>query len=305
MDNLLLFFSLPMLLSALRLSIPLGLAAVGTTVIEKSGVINLGVEGVMLLGAFSAVVGTYFTGNPWLGMLTACAIGAIIGAGYAVLVLKFKSNQSVSGIGFNIFAAGFTIVATRAIWRTEGMSVSVSRIDDIRVPFLADLPGVGKLFDKVSPYLLFTLLIVAAVWFFLYRTRQGLRLRAIGQNRMAAETAGIPVTRYTCIAIVVSCMLCSLGGSYLSIVHTDSFVKNMVAGRGYMAIAANIFGKNHPIGAYLASFVFAYAQAMRISLNVSIPDQFVQMLPYVITLIFLVIIAVNDKRAARRQFLNH
>lgn len=296
MDILLRLFSPELLMSTLRLSIPLTLAAVGATICERSGVINLGIEGMMLLGAFSGVLGIHLTGNPFMGVVFAILGGILSGLLYAVLVLQFKANQSVSGIGLNIFAAGLTVVLTRAVWDTDGLSGSIDQIPNFDLPILSAIPGIGIIFRKQSPYFYLTLLVVFAAWWFLYRTKQGLRLRAIGQHAEAASTVGIPVNKYRYLAIVTCGILCSLGGSYLSIVQNNRFVNDMVAGRGFMALAANIFGGMHPVGSWLASLIFAFAQAVRINLKVDIPPQFLSMMPYVLTLTVLLLIGLKNRR---------
>lgn len=288
-------------LSAIRLTIPLALAALGTTIIEKSGVINLGVEGVMLFGAFFAVLGSHLTGSPFIGMLFAIVIGAILGLLYAVLTLHFNANQSVTGIGLNVFATGFTLVLTRLVWGTEGLSGSVTPMPSFSIPVLSEIPILSLFFKDQSIYFYITIALVIGTWWFLYKMKHGLRLRAIGLHSRAAETVGIPVEKYRYIAITVSCILCSLGGSYLSIVQNSRFVNDMVAGRGFMAIAANIFGGEHPVGSLLASFIFAFAQALRINIDVNIPDQMLQMLPYVLTLVVLFLMAIRKKVARRKM----
>ncbi len=301
MENLTYLFTSDMLLSTLRLSIPLALAAVGATICERSGVINLGVEGMMLLGAFSGVVGIHLTGNPYMGFVAAVLVGALTGLLYAVLVLRYDANQSVSGIGLNVFAGGLTIVLTRAIWKTEGLSGNIQQIPSVTIPVLSNIPVVGLFFKDQSPYLYLTGLVVIAAWLFMYRTKQGLRLRAIGEHAEAASTVGINVKAYQYRAIIVCGILCSLGGSYLSIVQNNRFVKDMVAGRGFMALAANIFGGNHPIGSLVSSLIFAFAQAIRINLEVNIPNQILQMLPYVLTMVVLLIIGLKDLRTYKKK----
>lgn len=294
MDNLSILFSDTMLMSAIRLSIPLGLAAVGTTICEKTGVINLGIEGMMLLGAFTAVLGVHLSGNPYMGVFISILAGMLVGLFYALIVIKFNSDQSVSGIGLNIFASGITVVSTRAIWKSDGLSGEVLQVPNITIPLLSDIPVIGVFFKNQSPYLYATIIIVCLSYYMIYKTKIGLRLRSIGSNKEAAMAAGINVKKYTYVAIMICGMLCALGGSYISIVQNNRFVNNMVAGRGFMAIAANIFGNNNPIGSYLSSFLFAFAQALRINLNVNIPDQFLQMLPYVATLLVLTLIYLKN-----------
>ena len=186
-----------------------------------------------------------------------------------------------------MLASGLTIVLCRAIWETDGISASVTQIPAVTIPGLNKSPLLGALFDKQSPYLYFTLIIVIISWYILYRTKIGLRLRTIGDHPKAAATAGINVTKYRYTAVILCGMLCGLGGSFLSIVQSNLFVKDMVAGRGYMALAAMIFGGWNPAGSFFASLLFAFAQAIRINLTLDIPEQFVQMLPYLLTLLVL------------------
>ena len=287
MENLQQLFSMNMVLATLRMAIPLTLASIGGTLCERSGIINLGIEGMMLSGAFGAVVGTHVTGNPWLGVLFAIVIGGLCGLLHAVLCIKFRTNQSVSGVGINILASGLTIVLCRAIWDSDGISGSVAQVPPITIPVLNKIPILGALFEKQSPYLYITVLIVLISWYVMYRTKIGLRLRTIGDHPKAAATAGINVTKYRYVAVIICGMLCGLGGSFLSIVQSNLFVKDMVAGRGYMALAATIFGGWNPAGSFFASLLFAFAQAIRINLTLNIPEQFVQMLPYVLTMLVL------------------
>lgn len=296
MDSILSVFSGGILLLTLRLAIPIILASVGETFCERSGVMNLGIEGIMLMGAISGVIGSYTTGSPWLGMLIALLAGGLLGFIYAVICVKFKADQVVSGIGINMLASGLTIVMVHVIWKRDGMSDTVAQIENVTVPFLKDIPVVGGLFRNQSPFIYITLIIVAAGWYIMYKTKIGLRLRAIGDHPQAAETVGINVTRYRYICVTLCGLLAGMAGSYLSIVQNNLFVQEMVAGRGFMAIAANIFGGWNPLGSMVASLIFAFAQALRLNLSdLNIPDQFIQMLPYVLTLAVLVAVAKKAK----------
>ncbi|HWR18944.1 MAG TPA: ABC transporter permease [Clostridia bacterium] len=288
MDNLEYLFSFNIVLTTLRFAIPLTLAAIGATLCERSGVINLGVEGMMLIGAFGGVLGTYISGSPWFGVLFAILTGALMGLVHAVLSIRYKTNQTVSGVGINILAQGLTVVLARVVWKTDGITGSVEQLPNMSISLLKDIPVLGALFKDQSPFLYLMLLIVFSTWFFMYKTKGGLRLRAIGDHPQAASTAGINVKKYRYIAVTVCGMLCGMAGAYLSIVQNNLFVNNMVAGRGFMALAANIFGGWNPLGSFLASLLFAFAQAIRINLSLPIPDQFVQMVPYVLTLLVLV-----------------
>ena len=288
MDNLQYIFSFNIILTTLRFAIPLTLAAVGATICERSGIINLGVEGMMLVGAFGGVLGTHLTGSPWLGMLFSIACGGLVALLHAVLSIRYHTNQTVSGVGINILAVGLTVVLTRVVWGTDGISGTVNQLGTMSIPLLKEIPVIGALFTDQSPFLFLTVLIVFAAWFFMYRTKAGLHLRAIGDHPRAAATVGINVRKYRYWAVVVCGMLCGMAGAYLSIVQNNLFVNNMVAGRGFIALAANIFGGWNPLGSFLASLLFAFAQALRINLSLPIPDQFVQMVPYALTLVVLI-----------------
>jgi len=295
MDNLQYIFSFNIVLTTLRFAIPLTLAAVGATICERSGIINLGVEGMMLVGAFGGVLGTHLTGSPWLGVLFSIFCGGLIALLHAMLSIRYRTNQTVSGVGINILSVGLTVVLTRVVWGTDGISGTVKQLGTMSIPLLKDIPVLGALFSDQSPFLYLTLIIVFAAWFFMYRTKAGLRLRAIGDHPRAAATVGINVRKYRYFAVVACGMLCGMAGAYLSIVQNNLFVNNMVAGRGFIALAANIFGGWNPLGSFLASLLFAFAQALRINLSLPIPDQFVQMVPYALTLIVLVVVGRKAK----------
>lgn len=280
----------------LQLSVPIVLGALCGTIAERGGIILLGVEGMMLMGAFAGVAGSFFTGSAFAGVLVSVVVGGLFGWFYALFCLKWKAHQSVVGVGVNLFASGITAVLLKTIWHTEGMSDPVAAISNFTVPVLSDIPIVGALFKDQSPYLYVMFLIVAAVWVIFYRTRYGLRFRAIGDQPYAVQTAGVPVNRYRYIAMIAAGAIAGLAGSYLSLSQNNLFVTDMTAGRGFMGLAANIFGGWQPLGSLGAGMVFAVAQAARFYLTeFAIPSQIVQMLPYVITLLILLIVGKRVK----------
>lgn len=282
-------FSSNIILVTLRLAIPIAIAAVGATLCERSGVMNLGIEGMMLMGALGGVLGVHITGSPWFGVLLASLIGAIVGFLYAILCVRFKADQVVSGVGINLFASGFTTVMVNAVWHREGMSGTVTQLPNITIKYLNKVPLFGELFNDQSPYLYFTFIIVLVSWYIMYKTKIGLRLRSIGDHPKAVESVGINVHSYRYACVTICGALSGFAGAYLSIAQNNVFVSNMVSGRGFMAIAANIFGGWNPMGSFIASLIFAFAQALRLNLaSVKIPVQFIQMLPYVLTLIVLI-----------------
>ena len=281
-----------------QLSVPIVLGALCGTIAERGGIILLGVEGMMLLGAFAGVAGSWFTGSAFIGVVCSVAVGVLVGWIYGLFCLKWKAQQSVVGVGVNLFASGATAVLLKAIWQAEGMSESVAAIPNVTVPVLSKIPVVGGLFKSQSPYLYLTFLIVAAVWIFFYRTKYGVRYRAIGDQPFAVQSCGVNVNRYRYIAMMVAGALAGLAGSYLSISQNNLFVVDMTAGRGFMGLAANIFGGWNPVGSMGAGLVFAVAQAARFYLNDSafqIPSQIIQMLPYAVTLVILLIVGKKAK----------
>ena len=280
----------------LQLSVPIVLGALCGTIAERGGIILLGVEGMMLMGAFAGVAGSFFTGSAFAGVLVSVVVGGLFGWFYALFCLKWKAHQSVVGVGVNLFASGITAVLLKTIWHTEGMSDPVAAISNFTVPVLSDIPIVGALFKDQSPYLYVMFLIVAAVWVIFYRTKYGLRFRAIGDQPYAVQTAGVPVNRYRYIAMIAAGAIAGVAGSYLSLSQNNLFVTDMTAGRGFMGLAANIFGGWQPLGSLGAGMVFAVAQAARFYLtDFAIPSQIVQMLPYVITLLILLIVGKRVK----------
>lgn len=280
----------------LQLSVPIILGALCGTIAERGGVILLGVEGIMLIGAFAGAAGSFAAGSALAGVVLSIVLGGVIGWIYALFCLKWKAHQSVVGVGVNLFAGGITAVMLKAIWQTEGMSESVPSISNLTVPGLSRIPVIGALFQNQSPYLYVMFLIVGAVWVVFYKTRFGLRYRAIGDQPHAVQTAGVSVNRYRYIAMIAAGSIAGLAGSYLSISQNNLFVTDMTAGRGFMGLAANIFGGWQPLGSMGAGMVFAVAQAARFYLtDASIPSQIVQMLPYGVTLLVLLFVGRRVK----------
>ncbi|MFL8906263.1 ABC transporter permease [Helcococcus kunzii] len=292
-------FILELLYLSVNLAIPLILGALCGTIAERSGVILLGVEGLMLFGSFFGVLGVHITGIPWLGVLLALVVGAIAGLIYAIFALKFRAQQSVVGVGINLLGSGLTAVLLKIVWNKEGMSSTVKPVPNITIPLLNKIPIIGRLFDNQSPFIYITIIIVLLTWFVMYKTKYGLRVRAIGENPYAAQTSGISVNKYRYVALIISGAIAGLAGAYLSISQNNLFVTDMVAGRGFMGLAANIFGGWNPLGSVAASFIFSIAQAVRFKfIDYQIPTHLISMLPYVTTLIVLTIVGIKSKSSS-------
>lgn len=265
-------------LSAIRIQTPLTIGALGGMYSEKAGVVNIAIEGLMLTGAFAAVVVSYFTKNAYLGVLGGVAAGACLSMVHAVVSIKYKGNQTISGTAINILAASLTIYLMRLIFETEGIT-----------PPVAKLPSWGIGNFSFNPVVYLSFLLVPISWFVIFRTRFGLHIRAVGEHPHAADTMGIKVEKVRYLAVLISGALSGLAGSYLSLGDGDTFQRNMTTGRGFMALAVLIIGKWHPVSIFVAAFLFALADAFQISIStvINIPNQITAMIPYVITLIVL------------------
>jgi ABC-type uncharacterized transport system permease subunit len=264
-------FNYALIASTIRLSTPLILAALGGLYSERGGVINIALEGMMLAGAFTAAVVTFFTHSPWAGLLAAVIAGLVVAALHAVVTINYRADQVVSGAAINILFLGVPALLSGALFESTGATPQLPR-------------------DQTMPntlvYLAFILVAVTA--YVIYRTRFGLRLRAVGENP-EAMAAGVSVTRMRYAGVLISGALAALGGAYLSIGQSSLFTRNMTAGRGFIALAALIFGKWDPVGALLACLFFGFAEAVAIRMQgtVDIPNQFIQMIPYVLTMVVL------------------
>lgn len=280
-----------LLSTTLRMATPLVFAALGGVFSERSGVINIALEGIMLIGAFVAMAISYYTGNPWFGVLGAMMAGILIAAIHAVVCIEFRANQVVSGTAINILAAGLTVFLLRTMFDHAGQSPSVNQIENFPIPILKDIPFLGKIFFEHIPFVYISLILVAVSYWVLWKTPFGLRIRSVGEHPAAADSVGINVNKTRYIAVLISGLLAGLGGASLSIGLLDVFVENMTAGRGFIALAAMIFGKWTPQGALLAALLFGFADSLQMlaqTLGLTfVPRQFLLMLPYILTILAL------------------
>ncbi|MFL6275714.1 MAG: ABC transporter permease [Blastocatellia bacterium] len=284
--------NLSLLASMIRLATPLILAALGGLYSERSGVINIALEGIMLAGAFTAAAVTVFTHNPWIGMLTAMIAGLLVAGIHAVASIQFRANQVVVGTAINILFIGVPALVSGALFESTGSTPQLPReqtLPDWNLPGIDRIPVLSQLLSGHKPIVYIALLAVPVTYYVLFRTRFGLRLRAVGENPEAADTAGVSVAGMRYAGVLLSGVLAGLGGAYLSIGQNSLFTRNMTAGRGFIALAALIFGKWHPVGAFLACLLFGLADAVAIRMQgvVNIPVQFIQIIPYVLTLVVL------------------
>jgi ABC-type uncharacterized transport system permease subunit len=266
---------LSFLAQMLRIAVPYLFAASGGVVAERAGIISLTLEGFMLTGAFSATLGAYYSGSPWIGLLTGMLGGLVFGLIHAVASIRYRADQVVIGIAINLLAVGVTRFFLKLAFGSSSNSP--------RIPGLAT--GAGGF---TNPLLWLGLLVAPVLAFLIYRTPFGLRVRAVGEHPDAATSVGVPVNRVRYVAVALSGVLAALGGVWLAF-DQHQFTDNMTAGRGFIAIAAVIFGRWDPLRAAAACLLFAAAETLQIQLQGTqlIPSQFVEMIPYVLTIIAL------------------
>ena len=281
--------------SAIRISIPLALAGLGAVFSEKSGVINIGLEGIMLTGAFAAVAATNFSGSPWAGILFAIIVGIFLGLIHAVVTISFKANQIVSGVAINLFASGITVFLSW-LWFKETQIMAIERLPiwGLAIPQAEEASSVVRslivIFVHHSPMVYLAVIIILLSHIIIFKTPFGLRLRAVGEYPQAADTLGVNVINMRYIAVMVSGALAGLAGSFLSLEQAHFFVKEMSGGRGFIALAAMIFGKWTPFGTAGAALLFGVGEALAIRLQgiFTIPVQFINMVPYLLAIFVLV-----------------
>jgi ABC-type uncharacterized transport system permease subunit len=275
--------------AAIRMATPIVYAALGGMFSERVGVINIGLEGMMLTSAFSGVAASYFTGNPWIGVLISVLTGGFIALIHAVISVKYAGDQIVSGTGINILALGFTAYMTQIFWGNRGASEAVHGIPEISIPIVKEIPILGDILGTHSPLVYLMPVITLLSYYVLFKTPFGLRIRAVGEHPTAAETAGIDVYRIKYICITLSGLLAGLGGAFLSLCHLNLFTRGMTGGRGFIAMAAMIFGKWMPFGVFLSGLLFGFADALQMRLQSLgiLPPQIILMIPYVLTVAIL------------------
>ncbi len=288
-------FSLIGILSAsLQLATPILLGALSGILCERSGVINIAIEGMMLGAAFTSVLVSNVTGSIWLGLLSALAVGALLAGWHAVMSIQFKMNQIISGTVINIFATGLTNFLNQRV-----MQVYTNLNNEMTFPYLSQVvPDLGKvpilgplLFDQ-SPVLWFALILLVVIQVALFNTRWGLRTRAVGEHPRAADTLGINVFRVRYMNVILGGVVAGLAGAYFTLGSVGRFDKLMTSGRGFIALAAMIFGNWTPSGAFASSLIFGFADALQVKLQiligqVNIPYEFLLMLPYIVTMVAL------------------
>jgi len=276
--------------ATIRFATPLAFAAMGGIFSERSGVINIGLEGMMLSGAFFGIWASAWSGSWVVGILMAMVFGGLLALIHAFFSIHLRADQILSGTAINFLALGLTGYLFRYIYGSEGTPSDVSRVPTVTIPGIEKIPFIGDVFGEMSLMIWLMLLLLVVTWVVLFKTPTGLRIRSVGEHPRAADTVGISVYGVRYASVVVSGMLAALGGAYLSIGFVGSFNENMTLGRGFIALAAVVFGKWRPFPAFAACLLFGFSSglAQRLQNEAGISSNLLQTLPYVLTLIALV-----------------
>jgi simple sugar transport system permease protein len=276
------------LTSGIRLATPYLYASIGETFGQLSGVLNLGVDGMMLMGAYAGFYVTFHTGNPWLGLLVAILVGALMGLAMAFISVTLKAEQGISGIGVYLFGLGMSDLLFQ---KTLGTVETVSGFAPLNIPLLSDIPVLGTVFFSHNILVYGAFLLVPVAWFILNKTTLGLKIKAVGQNPAAADALGVSVARVRYATVTLGGALAGLAGASLSIALLNVFQQNLTSGMGFIAVALVYFGGWTPTGVLLGSLLFSSVNALQLwvqILGIPIPSDFAVMMPYVLTILALI-----------------
>ena len=288
----------------IRVATPIIFASLGAVICTKAGVVNLGLEGIMLISALAGVLGSAFGGNLVWGVVAGLLAAVAVSAVFAYFHLVLKANNVLCGTAVNTMATGLTVFVLQLATGEKGNSSSLKSFSfpNVDIPVIKDIPVIGTILSGHNALTYFALIMVAAIWFFLYKTPTGLRMRAVGENPDAASSVGQNVVKIQFLAIVLCGIMTGLGGMYLSMGYLNMFVRDMTAGRGFISLAACSMGQATPAGALLSSMIFAFFDGLSNILQVlKIPSEFIQMLPYLATIAGLTVYSIQKSAAASRK----
>lgn len=270
-------------------STPMVFGALGGVLSERSGVVNIGIEGMMTFGAFAGAAAGYYSGSPWIGVLCAALAGGILALLHAVAAITCQADQTISGVAINLLGPALAVFFCRLAF--DGATMSYPVANKLPKIFGSGAEGIRANLN-VDIMVIVALLFAVAMWFVIYRTKWGMRILAVGENPAAADTLGINVykTRYACV--ILSGILAGIGGATVTLGIVAQFTQTSIAGQGFIALAAVIFGKWKPIGAYKACLIFGFSQALTVVLGggaIAVPTEILAMLPYVLTIVILIL----------------
>lgn len=290
--------------SVLRVTTPILFAALGALISNRAGIINIGMEGIMLVSALAGVIVSSYTQSAWIGLLGAVLAGTLIAGLLAFFTLKFKTHVILGGIAINMFASGGTVFLLYLLSGDKGSSTSLASkvLPSVDIPILKDIPVLGPILSGHHILTYVSIAAVFAVYYLLKRTSLGLRIRSVGENSHAAQSVGVSVVRIQYIALLLSGFFAGLGGAYMSMGYLSLFTRDMIAGRGWIAIAAESMGRSTTVGTALTSLLFGAADALANAFQVlKIPAELIATLPYAATVIGLILYAVSETRKKNRK----
>lgn len=296
-------FTMALLQNTLRTATPIVLAALGVLMTEHVGIMNIGMDGMMLTAAFFAVVGSYFLGSWVGGLFAAVAAGVVLGLFFAVFVIKFRSDEFIIGVALNIFAGGLTVFLLRAMFGVKGAfsSPGIVPLPKLTWPLLEGVPLIGPLLNGNTLLVYASWLLVFACWLLMYRTPLGFWLRAAGEHPQSLRSAGISPEKMKFLASLLCGVFAGLAGAHLSLGYLTMFSENMSASRGFIAVACVIFGASNPPFVFLAALLFGFIDALGLRLQaVNVSSNLTAMAPYVVTMAMMVLVVARKRRRMGR-----
>lgn len=307
MNNIMNLFTMNLFQNTLRAATPVVLAGLGVLITDHVGIMNIGMDGMMLCGAFFAVLGSCFLGNWVAGLALAIVVCLVLGLFYGLFVVKFKSDEYIVGLALNIFAGALTVFLLRTIFGVTGAfsgtdALPIHSLPVIEIPLLKDIPIVGELFSGNTLLVYISWLMVILSYVIIYRTPLGFWMRAAGENPEALRAAGKSPEKMKYLASIVCGIFAGLAGAHLSLGYLTMFTENMSASRGYIAIACVIFGGSNPLQMFLAALLFGFIDALGIRVqSFNISSNLTSLVPYLATVIVMVLVVWRKERKARRQ----
>lgn len=284
-------FMVSLLASTVRLATPILLPSLGQIYTQRAGILNLGVEGTMTIGAVAGFGTAFYTGNLWLGMLAGMFFGMVYGLLMAVLSVTLRANQVIAGTALNILGAGLAVYFYRVIFGIQSLPPQVDPFQTVYIPVLSKIPVIGVIFFQHNIIVYLSFLMVIVTWFILEKTTFGLKIRAVGENPKAADSKGISVSKYRYAAVLIGSLYAGAAGAFMSIGYLNIFTESIIGGRGFIAVAVVIFARFLPIRAMWGALLFGIASALQLrlqALGIDVANQLMLMLPYAMTIIALV-----------------
>lgn len=304
MESILEVFNLGLLQNTLRTATPVILAAMGGLMTEQAGIMNIGMDGMILIGAFAAVALSFSCSSAAIGVLAAVLCGILIGLIFALFVVKFRSDEFIIGMALNTFAGGLTVYLLRSIFGVKGTfsNAQIVPLPTVHLDFLDSIPVIGPLLNDNSIFVYITWLLVFLCWVFLYRTPYGFWMRAAGEHPESLETAGISAGKMKFLASILCGIFCGFAGAHLSLGYLTMFTEGMSSSRGFIAFACVIFGMANPPKVFIAALLFGFLDALGLRLqSVGIPSDLTSTIPYIATVLMLVYVVVSTQHRKKKR----